>query len=686
MGYRPIDTNGDNVIDADVDNVLTKSDELVVGDNPAEVITETTSPSGFTFDGSETRDIWVKADVTTSNGSTASATENVTVTLYDGIDNTGVQVVSLTLSVTVAAGGSVTTTFDTVDQSLDTGTYYVEVTTSGTTLAVDQTDVYTKGGQFTFGDTVTGNISLTNQDGDNLLTFDTITGRIAQDLYISGKVTSEINGIVSNFVAKQLDSASEPAKFVVHNPANTQPYTVLTNRDGSYFTLEVNSDENAGFGTRTLLANVDGAGNWEIWNGSFTVKNGGLTANGLTTAQSTGLNAGFKMFNTTGGIDYRWLQKDTGKVALTDETNAIEIYSYDGTTSTFSKSVNVAGTLSQQGNAVWHAGNFDPATKANLAGATFTGNIALGVGVDQVFQFDSSSATVGDYTVELQFIDQSATPDTQFSWLRDAVNNEAFTVRNTSSGLDLLRVDESGPVYIEQGALNVSGGGLTLGGAANLNANDLVDGATVIWDSVLGKVPATSVEQGAGSTLDADTLDTLDSTQFARNDVAETLTGPTTIAGGPIGIKNVGSFSQTLDGTNNKVMQLGGSTSDLIIQVQAGNGRISKAWNAYYDGTNYRNIVASEGVSLIGQNESFATPLGANAGAIVLGRAGGPATAGEIVTFNGVYLDTDDALKSFGTGSIHSERWVDAASGSAYEVYVQATVPTTSAPYIRFEP
>ena len=44
-------------------------------------------------------------------------------------------------------------------------------------------------------------------------------------------------------------------------------------------------------------------------------------------------------------------------------------------------------------------------------------------------------------------------------------------------------------------------------GILDANGNDLKDAGTTIWDSSAGHVPAENVEQGAGSGLDADTLD-----------------------------------------------------------------------------------------------------------------------------------------------------------------------------------
>lgn len=50
----------------------------------------------------------------------------------------------------------------------------------------------------------------------------------------------------------------------------------------------------------------------------------GDTFTGLVTVQSTGLNAAIRLLNTTGGRDFRIMQKDAGYLAITDETAGAE--------------------------------------------------------------------------------------------------------------------------------------------------------------------------------------------------------------------------------------------------------------------------------------------------------------------------------------------------------------------------
>lgn len=140
------------------------------GSNPADVITETTSPTSFNFSGDSGRDLHDYTDVTITNGTTSSVTEDVTVELYDGSDTTGTLVTSEARSITVGASSTVTEGFIySPDQPLDNGTYHIEITTSGSTLSIDQTDEGTKGATYTFGQTNTGDFYLRNQDGTDLL-------------------------------------------------------------------------------------------------------------------------------------------------------------------------------------------------------------------------------------------------------------------------------------------------------------------------------------------------------------------------------------------------------------------------------------------------------------------------------------------------------------------------------------
>lgn len=151
--------------------------DITSGRNPAEQITESSTPKALSFSGSQDRDIHDETDVTISNSSGASETEDITVTLYDGVDNTGTQIATETLSVTVADASSVTETFLTTDQALDTGDYFVEVTQSGTALTVDSATEKTKGATHTLSQTDTGEFEATNQDGTVEQSIDPITGR-----------------------------------------------------------------------------------------------------------------------------------------------------------------------------------------------------------------------------------------------------------------------------------------------------------------------------------------------------------------------------------------------------------------------------------------------------------------------------------------------------------------------------
>lgn len=152
---------------------------ILQGSNPADTITETTSPTSFNFSGSRERDIHTFTQVTMSNGSTTSATEDVTVELYDGTDTTGTLVASETRSVTIAAASSTIVSMLTTDRPLDTGTYHIEITTSGTTIAVDETKEQTYGATYTFRQTDTGDLLLEGQSGRDILSVDAVTDDVA---------------------------------------------------------------------------------------------------------------------------------------------------------------------------------------------------------------------------------------------------------------------------------------------------------------------------------------------------------------------------------------------------------------------------------------------------------------------------------------------------------------------------
>ncbi|NEU58597.1 hypothetical protein [Halorussus sp. MSC15.2] len=140
-------------------------DGLSIGKKSSETIAETSSPASFTFSGSEKRDLHVKTVVTLSNASGSSTTEDVTVALYDGTDATGSLIASQTKSVTIADGSSSTVTFLHQNEKLDDGDHYVEITTSGTALSVDQTVEHVLSCQYVFQKSATGDLQFTDHHG-----------------------------------------------------------------------------------------------------------------------------------------------------------------------------------------------------------------------------------------------------------------------------------------------------------------------------------------------------------------------------------------------------------------------------------------------------------------------------------------------------------------------------------------
>lgn len=151
-----------NSIEKQIDDIIAEFDSPI-GDPNTETITETSSPTSFTFNASNLRDYLYESVVTLSNGSSSSVTEDVTVDFYEGSDTTAPLYESVTKSTTVAAGSTNTQNFfSAIDIELETGDYHIEVTTSGTTLSVDQTDVTVWGSEWRFGEQSDGRLTLTD--------------------------------------------------------------------------------------------------------------------------------------------------------------------------------------------------------------------------------------------------------------------------------------------------------------------------------------------------------------------------------------------------------------------------------------------------------------------------------------------------------------------------------------------
>lgn len=153
-------------------------DNATYGLDPAETITETTSPKSYTYSATTERDIHRSTDVTISNSSGGNATEDITVELYDGVDTTGTLLLSETQSISLADASSTTANFIATDEPLDTGDYHIEVTQSGTALTIDESVEYTRGATYTHGQKATGDYHVQTQYGTDAITVDPISNAV----------------------------------------------------------------------------------------------------------------------------------------------------------------------------------------------------------------------------------------------------------------------------------------------------------------------------------------------------------------------------------------------------------------------------------------------------------------------------------------------------------------------------
>lgn len=147
---------------------------ILAGDTDSVTITETGSPRSFTFDAGEGRDIHIDTVLTITNGTTTGDSEDVTVELYDGTDNTGELIVSETQTVTLNASETDTYTYHTSPYKLDDGTYYVEVTSSGSVLTVDETAVSVRNATYGIEQTASGDLDIVSDQGNSMVEFDTL--------------------------------------------------------------------------------------------------------------------------------------------------------------------------------------------------------------------------------------------------------------------------------------------------------------------------------------------------------------------------------------------------------------------------------------------------------------------------------------------------------------------------------
>ena len=183
-------------------------------------LTETSSPTSFTFTAGDGRDVHTQADVSISNNSGASATEDVTVELYDGTDTTGTLLLDETKSVSVADGGSVTETFIPTNQNLDGGDYHVNITTSGSDLSIDQTVERLTGLIYSYIEQDDGTHELINRfTGTAVFSVDPITDEIG---FPNAAIDQAEISDGSITTSKLADDAATAAKIAANAVTNGQ--------------------------------------------------------------------------------------------------------------------------------------------------------------------------------------------------------------------------------------------------------------------------------------------------------------------------------------------------------------------------------------------------------------------------------------------------------------------------------
>jgi len=149
-----------------------------VGANPQDTITAS-GPVGYTAGGD--RDVHTQTDLTIANTTGSDATEDVTVTLYDGTGTGGTQLLTETQSVTVTANSSTTVTFIATEVSLN-GDYYLDIGYSGSTLATASDGVAerTEGATYQLLDVLDGEGQLRDtRRMDPVMTIDPLTGEVS---------------------------------------------------------------------------------------------------------------------------------------------------------------------------------------------------------------------------------------------------------------------------------------------------------------------------------------------------------------------------------------------------------------------------------------------------------------------------------------------------------------------------
>lgn len=144
---------------------------------------------------------------------------------------------------------------------------------------------------------------------------------------------------------------------------------------------------------------------------------------------------------------------------------------------------------------------------------------------------------------------------------------------------------------------------------------------------------------GAGSVDNAENLGGNPPSSYLRsdeNDAATAILG-SEVAAGFVGAQGQGS---------NEYWRVAGPSSDFVYQVQGGAGRITQAWNAYYDTSTdtWKSIIGSEPHALLSFNPYDPGPGDASVGGMLLAAAPSNANAGDAVNWRTMSFDENGDL------------------------------------------
>lgn len=217
------------------------------GANPGDSVVASGS---VTYSAGAGRDVHVQTDLTVENTSGSSATEDVTVTLYDGTGTGGTQLLTETQSVTVSANSTTTATFIATEEQLDGGDYHIDVSFSGSTLATASDGLVeeTAGATYRWDDAADGTARLRDtRQGTTILTVDPLSGTID----LQGNAINTTEGLASGEATLSSGSATVDTGVSTSTTAGYFVGVALRPESGADIAASVEDDSG-------------GTGNWVI--------------------------------------------------------------------------------------------------------------------------------------------------------------------------------------------------------------------------------------------------------------------------------------------------------------------------------------------------------------------------------------------------------------------------------------